>query len=132
MPLPTGQPLQQINKPQPGLVGLTNQAGGPSVVGGQGSIQPPPGNVQGPTSAPPVPGQAPAGPVPGVSGVTPGAVERRLAGIMSVPPSAQMNPGFGTPPSAQLQLGNTVGADPRNVQDPIMMIKALLARGGTQ
>jgi hypothetical protein len=108
----------------PGLMGATNQGTPASVVGGQGAIN-------NPTAAPVVPSGPPnfQSPVPGMSGITPGAIERRLSGPMNVPPTAQMNPAAGMPPAQQMQLGNTMGADPRAVLDPVAMIREFLMRG---
>lgn len=102
----------------PGLIGLTTGGQGPSPVSGTQIA---------PTAAPPIP-QAPAA-IPGVSGITPGAIERRLA----MPPTQQANENVGMAPTQQaMSLGNTVGADPSSIQDPVMLIQALLqkARGG--
>lgn len=112
-------------EPPKGLVGNKLLGTPASVTGGQGSILPTPP----PTAAPPIPAQQGfQAPTPGVSGVTPGAVERRLTGLSAIPPTAQGAPMTGMPPTAQAQmaLGNTVGADPRSLTDPVAMIRQLL------
>ena len=121
-----------------GILGSRILGSPANVVGGQGNIL---GGNQSPssvTAAPPIP-QGPQGPsfstpAPGVSGVTPGAVERRLAGLSAVPPTMQSNPSMGMPPAQQLSLAgqNTVGADPRSLNDPVMLIRRLLEGGGLQ
>lgn len=123
-----------------GLIGGIYGGIDPSILSGIGTImpgQPNPGTISSSvTAAPPVPSYAT--PQPGVSGVTPGAVERRLSGLNSMPPTAQADPSrFAMPPTAQAQRmslgGNTVGADPRSIQDPVAMIRMMLnGAGGRQ
>lgn len=125
-PLPTGGKPGGIAKPssqgdfpinRPGLVGATTGKG-PEVTSGQGSIAPPGAKPSFETA------------IPGVSGVTPGAVERRLGGRASVPPSTQLSgsmaPRGFSPTQQMLSLGNTVGANPRAISDPIALIQQLL------
>lgn len=131
--------------PQGGLFGSANQGTPAQVVGGQGQIG---GGGLPPTAAPPVPNFQ--NPAPGMSGITPGAVERRLGGNMSIPPTAQANPmQAGLPPTQQAQMalgdnpgqgingmgrpqmalgGNTVGANASSLTDPVALIRAFLQR----
>ncbi len=131
VPKPNSVQRGQTPTVAPGLVGGTT-GGKPSVTGGTGSVLPPGGQGKPQFQGGPVgegfqPGSFET-PTPGVSGITPGAVERRLAGRPGIPPTAQMRgfSGINRSPSAQLQLGNTLGVRPGAVSDPVAILEQLL------